>query len=532
MKKCSRILLHLIFFFSVLTFAHAQITFEKFFDDPSFYPELVWRTTQTFDSGYVVLSQELVASRFVANVLRLDAHGDLLWNRIIELPADITVHLGAPDPVLLTPDSGYVFVSCAAPNGAYTKRTCVVKMNEAGNIEWSTFLTTDSSTLGTYESFFPFNGLNNSIGILGSYRPLAVSEMISILLDENGSVQSAKTFFLPYAHYFHTAIAAHDGIIFCVKRTSGTSFLIGKMNLAGDVQWCKMLSSAAELYIASICEWADHSIAVVGVNNSPVPRRSFLLHLDSVGHSITSKEFGNDQFADLNFFSSAIDASGVLAATGTASYSFTHENMMLVRFDENSNILDSHVYPHAVGKIGCGVHNAHDGFIFCGGGAYFPVDTGGVYMIKTDGEGHNGCDSSVSISFLGDLLITDSVFNLPFANLIINDTSLAITGSMIFNETVLCEDIPDVTHFDEWNNDGLMKVYPTLCSRSLTIEGDGNVRGTGDLELFDLSGRKLMTAKLTGNETTLNMEELHSGFYLLKISQGDRSIQLVKLFKK
>jgi len=34
----------------------------------------------------------------------------------------------------------------------------------------------------------------------------------------------------------------------------------------------------------------------------------------------------------------------------------------------------------------------------------------------------------------------------------------------------------------------------------LTIGGDESVRGIGELELFDLSGRKLMTAKLRGNK--------------------------------
>ncbi|HYV92659.1 MAG TPA: T9SS type A sorting domain-containing protein [Chitinophagales bacterium] len=533
MKKCSRILPCLVFFFSLLTNADAQITFEKNFASTSPDLEFPFHVTQTPDSGYVLFSMVYDSARSLANLKRLDAHGDLIWNRTIGLPGNTAVDASTPDPLIITPDGGYVFVA-GAYNGFQTKRICVVKLNDAGDIVWSTFLNPDSSTINAFGAFFPFNAPNNSIGILGSYRPYAINEMMSILIDENGNVQSAKTFFLPYAHFFQNGVPAHDGIIFLIRETSDTSFLIGKMNFSGDIVWCKKLSSpfSSDLYFYSISEWSDHSIALMGVNNSPAPRRAILVHLDSVGHPVTSKEFGNDSLFDLYLWSTAINESGVLAASGGARYTFTHADIMLVRFDENSNVLDSHVYPLAPNNFGYGIHRAHDGFIFCGGTGSNPLDTIGAYLVKTDPEGHTGCDSSVTISFLGDILITDSVFNLALANLIMNDTSLTITGTLTYTETVLCEDIPDANFFDGGKNNGLMKVYPTLCSGLLTIEEDGSILGIGDLELFDLSGRKLMAAKLSGTETILNIEELHAGFYLLKISAGGGGMQLVKIFKR
>jgi hypothetical protein len=62
---------------------------------------------------------------------------------------------------------------------------------------------------------------------------------------------------------------------------------------------------------------------------------------------------------------------------------------------------------------------------------------------------------------------------------------------------------------------GKVILYPNPVSDNLIIQVDGAIAGIADI--FDFSGKKLATVKLTSNVTVIDMSEYNAGSYLVRI---------------
>mgnify|MGYP001627153071 CR=1 FL=1 len=99
-----------------------------------------------------------------------------------------------------------------------------------------------------------------------------------------------------------------------------------------------------------------------------------------------------------------------------------------------------------------------------------------------------------------------------FVNAISNDNNAANdTLCISLNSTVSVEN----------NYLSQLRVYPNPASSSLTIDGIMADKGI-DIQLFDLQGRQLLSAQPLGeNQTTLDISQLPTGNYLLRLRRSD-----------
>lgn len=73
-----------------------------------------------------------------------------------------------------------------------------------------------------------------------------------------------------------------------------------------------------------------------------------------------------------------------------------------------------------------------------------------------------------------------------------------------------------------------VKVYPNLVKDHLYIE---NLTENVDLEIYDLSGRKLLTQKLHNSSESVNLSVLSAGMYFYQIHQNGQEVKIGKLVK-
>ena len=75
--------------------------------------------------------------------------------------------------------------------------------------------------------------------------------------------------------------------------------------------------------------------------------------------------------------------------------------------------------------------------------------------------------------------------------------------------------------------------YPNPASDYVVISGEqlsGFQQGRADL--FNISGQRIRSVELKGNQTTMNMNDLSAGTYLLMIWNGEKQVKAVKIVKE
>ena len=100
-----------------------------------------------------------------------------------------------------------------------------------------------------------------------------------------------------------------------------------------------------------------------------------------------------------------------------------------------------------------------------------------------------------------------------------NNTTGNITVTTELTSDIITLSIDEPNELNE-----KLKVYPTLVSNLVNIEG---LQGVFTVQVFDLSGRLILQ---TNNSKIIDMSEINSGLYIIKITQGDFNKQ-VKIIK-
>ena len=110
-------------------------------------------------------------------------------------------------------------------------------------------------------------------------------------------------------------------------------------------------------------------------------------------------------------------------------------------------------------------------------------------------------------------------FRNSFLNSSVCDSSLAQGG-------------PLPTDSVTTSNNIVISVYPNPFSNQLTISGKNESDITGKtVKLYDVTGRLYISKAITSQKTTMNVGNLPSGMYILKV-EGGNSPQVFKLIKQ
>ncbi len=77
-----------------------------------------------------------------------------------------------------------------------------------------------------------------------------------------------------------------------------------------------------------------------------------------------------------------------------------------------------------------------------------------------------------------------------------------------------------------------MKAYPNPTTANLNLKITNYSIENLNYQLFDISGRIISKNKITSEETTISMENLSAGNYLLQIAENEKTLKTFKIAKK
>ena len=77
-----------------------------------------------------------------------------------------------------------------------------------------------------------------------------------------------------------------------------------------------------------------------------------------------------------------------------------------------------------------------------------------------------------------------------------------------------------------------MKSYPNPTTANLNLKISNYEIENLDFQLFDISGRIITQHKITSEETTISMESLAAGNYIVQVSDNGKALKTFKIIKK
>ena len=93
-------------------------------------------------------------------------------------------------------------------------------------------------------------------------------------------------------------------------------------------------------------------------------------------------------------------------------------------------------------------------------------------------------------------------------------------------------EISVVTGIEEKNIKLSFSVYPNPTTDFLTLKISNYNQEKYDYNLFNITGSLLLKDKVLSEETQINMQQMHSGTYFLKIVSGNKEVKIFKIIKK
>lgn len=259
------------------------------------YPQGVFHThvvllKQTSDGGFIMLSSQLT---------KLDAYGNVQWTQSYGYAGGGDFELMAID---IAPDGGYVMAGRLVDShylGYFDG--IIMKVDANGNLQWnrefgSTNVFTDINAVRAVQGGYMLAG---SVSPAGSMS----RDFLIAMCDTNGNLLWAKRFDLKGAEEEMRSIdIAHDGSCVIAGSTNGydtSDIVVAKMKLTGAIDWIKKYD--AEASVAREIRRTPLGYAVAGYNglgllvsvdkNGAIPNAGNRIQTmtPSVGNAVFSK---------------------------------------------------------------------------------------------------------------------------------------------------------------------------------------------------------------------------------------------------
>lgn len=74
--------------------------------------------------------------------------------------------------------------------------------------------------------------------------------------------------------------------------------------------------------------------------------------------------------------------------------------------------------------------------------------------------------------------------------------------------------------------------YPNPTSNNLILKISDTPQDKLEYTLFDIQGKQIMTGKITGTKTTINVQDISNGVYSLKVTKDKQLLKSLKIIKK
>ncbi|WP_299100687.1 endonuclease [uncultured Winogradskyella sp.] len=170
------------------------------------------------------------------------------------------------------------------------------------------------------------------------------------------------------------------------------------------------------------------------------------------------------------------------------------------------------------------------------GSLTLPTTSGGIGSLTVTTQrvfsgGSGTFNLKVNGTLVGTIAYGDTEQTITIPNINIeNNVSIVIDGNTGTGNRVMFDDLSYTCYaglsLDD-HSTNTVKLYPNPVNNQLTVALNSNIDTT--IEIYDILGKLILNSEIN-KTSTLNVENLKTGIYIIKISQGDSTItkKLVK----
>ena len=353
---------------------------------------------KTTDSGYIVAAEttSFGAGGWDIMLLKLDANGNLLWNKTYGGPGTDYVNC-----IIQTYDGGYLTCGPTNSYGNGGFDIMLLKTDASGNMQWN-------KTLGTKQDEYSYGvtqtkdggyiavGTNSSTFFVNGTGSV---DVFLVKTDALGNLQWNKPYVTVdgYGMGFNV-LQTSDGYVFSSAGFYGAGehdFGITKTDTQGNVVWFKSFGGNATDICRSLVATTDGGYALAGLTNSfgNGLHDVWLVKLDSTGSMVWNKTYGGTGDDNLFAYTELVQSSdgGYAMTAATTSYGAGNRDFWMIKTDSYGNVQ----YTKTYGGMGAEtpysmVQAADSSFVIAGFTNSFGAGGYDIYIVKTSVEGESG----------------------------------------------------------------------------------------------------------------------------------------------
>jgi hypothetical protein len=374
---------------------------------------------QTSDEGYVIAGSTYSFGTRDGNndvwLIKTDTTGDTLWTRTYTRSSDTSSNEAAFS-VRQTSDGGYIIAGYTGSLATGLLDVYLLKTNADGDTVWTkTFGEADYLDIG-FSVQQTSDGGYITTGITESYGA-GEADVWLIKTDANGDTTWTRTYGGTENDEGNCLQQTSDGgyIITGVTTSYGegtpdsSNVYLIKTDANGDTIWTKAYGGAGDEAGQSVQQTSDAGYIITGVTTSCGAGEGdvWLIKTDANGDTTWTKTFGG---ASLEWGSSVQQTSdeGYIITGVTESYGAGEADVWLIKTDSNGEVVWTRTFGGTGDDEGYSVEQASDGGYIIAGVTELSVETGNVYLIKTDSLGNVGIEEEKEYDESSPIFITAS----------------------------------------------------------------------------------------------------------------------------
>ena len=437
---------------------------------------------QTLDGGYIITGSTSSYGQGNTDMylLKIDSMGQKVFQTTF---GGVSNEIGKSVVQLL--DSSYVMAGYTSSTGVGGYDVFLVKADKAGNLIWQKTIGGNdwdfaNSMNATTDGGFIIAGTTYSYGH-------GNADGYVIKTDANGDTLWTKTFGGINDDEFKSVIQTSDGNYALTGYTKSYSDVLGdgwifKLNQNGDSIYSKSVGGNYSDVLNNVIELPNTNLYFVGSNRSQTNGANTVnwrYVLDNINNTVINDFIGNTNPERYN--SSAVGLNGTIVTVGYNNYTGT---------TSDANI---HVFTSGLGYI-----------------SYNPFGvetTDELFSVsKTKDKGFVSIGSSIG----NTTLLSDILF--------VKTDSLGHYGNSIIGINESEEEIVSVN------------IYPNPVSEYVNIDFF-NIQNLkqNNYQIIDINGQLILSSKIDSSNNRIDVSNLSSGLYFVKIYNAARLLKCVKI---
>jgi hypothetical protein len=300
--------------------------------------------------------------------------------------------------IIQSSDGGYVVAGLTESFGAGGADIFVVKLDSAGNVQWTKTIGGSSWSWGSWDEARSIiqssDGGYAVAGWTNSFGASFYSDIYVVKLDSSGNVIWTKTIGGSFDDVAYSIIQSSDGGYVVAGGTSsfgagGADIFVVKLDSAGNVQWTKTIGGSFDDVAYSIIQSSDGGYVVAGRTGSLGD--IYVVKLDSGGNVQWTKTIGGSHSdGALSIIQSSDGGYAVagFARSFGASY-YYHSDIYVVKLDSGGNVQWTKTIGGSFDDVANSIIQSSDGgYAVAGGTESFGAGGADMYVVKMDANGN------------------------------------------------------------------------------------------------------------------------------------------------